>query len=105
MIINPVFILAIVYFAANVYAFLNAVGNGGFEAFGYFHTVATWELILVIVLQATFLLGLFVFFKINSRKYRYVDNTIEDSVGYFLVSLTIAYFAFSQYYGVGIAGC
>lgn len=104
MIINPVFILVVVYFLGNFYAFLNAIGKGGFEAYGYFYSATAWELVLVFVLQAISLFGLLIFFKINLRKYKHVQKSFKDGAGYLLFTLIMAFFAFSQYYGVGVAG-
>lgn len=104
MIINPVFILAVIYFLGNFYALLNAIGKGGFEVYGYFYSATAWELVFVFVLQAMSLFGLLIFFKINFRKYKHVHKSFKDGAGYLLFTLTIAFFAFSQYYGVGVAG-
>lgn len=104
MIINPVFILFFVYFSANIYAFSNAIRHKGFEVYGYFYDASIWELSFVFLLQSIFLIGLFTFFKINLNRCKCVSNQAENGAGYFLLTITVAFFAFSQYYGAGIAG-
>ena len=104
MVINPVFTLASIYFAANFYAFLSAIINGGFEAYGYFYSATAWELLFVFALQTISLFGLIIFFKINFRKYKYANKNFNDNAGYLLLVITILFFAFFQYYGSGVAG-
>lgn len=104
MTINPVFLLLAIYFLANFYAFLNSLVNGGFEAYGYFYNTTTLELLFVFAIQSISLFGLLIFFRIEYRKYRYTHFSIGDGAGYSLLTLTIAYLAFTQYYGAGIAG-
>ena len=103
MILNPFFLLLLIYLIANTFAFFKLINLGGFNVFGYFWSVPIEISIISYMLQILFLLIIYVFYKLNFTR-NYKVFYVTPVWGYILLFITTSFFIFNQITGAGKAG-
>ncbi len=103
MILNPFYILILIYTVGNTVSFIKIISAGGFYVFDNFWYISTEITILSYLLQLFFLISIYSFYRISLYK-NYQNRQLNNNWGYFLLFITTLFFIFNLMTGAGKAG-
>lgn len=103
MVLNPFYIMLLVYAFANTFAYYKILDLGGFYVFDTFWIVSAEVATLTYFLHI-FLFSLFFLFFSCSLSLARQSRIISNSWGWFLVVVTVSFFVFNSLTGAGKAG-
>ncbi|MDX7998856.1 hypothetical protein FE394_06525 [Xenorhabdus sp. Reich] len=104
MIINPVYILALLYFFTNFIAMLTGIYDGGLILEGKYFSLKEESLIYAFLMQAILILFIIVLYNYFNKKTKKHKFEFRRIIGVTLLLVQISYIIFNKSMGVNIAG-